>query len=78
MTLGSAQQHLKIRLQHGFEVLVWNQADKISLKDCGHELQLLGHLGKNEFRNSITVQFIGEFVEIADDGSVKTVLLDED
>lgn len=61
-TLGSAQQHLKIRLPYGFDVLVWNAADKLSWAGTDREVALFGSLNLNEFRNTLTVQFIGDFV----------------
>lgn len=61
-TMGSKDQHLKIRLAHGLEVLCWNQADKITLADETDKVRLHGHLGVSEFRGSRTINFVGDFV----------------
>ena len=56
--LGSTKQHLKIRLDHGLEVLLWNQAPLMEKKDSMKECYVIGHLVKNEFRDIQTVQFV--------------------
>lgn len=61
--IGSNKQHLKLRLDYGFEVLVWNGADKISLKDSNRMISLTGHLSRNEYLGAETVQFIGSFLD---------------
>lgn len=58
--MGSEKQHLKIRLPYGFDVLCWNQASRADNIDgivC-----VEGHLEKNEFNNSVRVQFVGDLV----------------
>lgn len=60
--IGSMKQHLKLRLQYGFEVLIWNHADEIVRADSNEPVYIQGRLNKNSFRGSETVQFIGNFV----------------
>lgn len=59
-TMGSMKQHLKVVLPHGFEVLCWNQSDKMSLARSNKPVEVWGRLGINRFRDSVTVQFMGE------------------
>ena len=61
--LGGMKQHLKIRLAHGFEVLLWNQGNEISRKDSDAECHVVGKLGINEYRGTHTVNFTGTFMD---------------
>lgn len=60
-TMGSMQQHLKISLPHGLDVICWNQAEKVEqADDPTKECQVWGKLSVNEFHQSVTVQFLGD------------------
>lgn len=58
-TMGSMNQHLKISLPHGFDVICWNQGDRLSLARTSDELRVWGKLSVNRYRDSVTVQFTG-------------------
>ena len=63
-TIGSANQHLKLTLPMGFEVLLWNAAgEKHRLKNPDAIIQIDGGLSMNEFRGIHTVNFVGNFVD---------------
>ena len=62
--LGSTKQHLKITLPYGFEVLCWNQSNKLSYGASGEKITVTGYLGKNEFRGRHTVNFVGDIMEL--------------
>lgn len=61
-TLGKMGQHVKIILPYGFEVLIWNAADKMSQYRSMKSLHCIGDLGINEFMGRRTVQFIVDSV----------------
>ena len=61
--LGSAQEHLKITLPGGFDVLCWNQGPLISQKDSFDSHTVRGSLGRSEYKGTISINFTGEFVE---------------
>lgn len=61
MKIGSAKQHLKLKLPYGFDVLIWHAADKIHLQQSTEQISLYGKLSINTFRGLDSVQFIGEF-----------------
>ena len=65
--LGSTKQHLKIKLPYGFEVLCWNQANKLSYGDSGERIVVTGALGKNEYRGRTTINFTGDIEEFDTD-----------
>jgi len=58
--MGREKQHLKIRLPYGFDVLLWNQAEKFDLKDTTKELQIIGRLGNTTFNNQHSINFVGD------------------
>ena len=60
-TMGSFEQHLKITLSYGFEVLCFNQGSFINLADSDDMITVIGCLGENEFHGSFTINFIGHF-----------------
>lgn len=62
--LGSTKQHLKIELPYGFEVLCWNQSNKLDLSNSGEKIVVTGHLGRSEFRGRVTVNFVGDIVDV--------------
>jgi single-stranded-DNA-specific exonuclease len=61
--MGSAKQHLKIKLAYGFEVLLWNQAQYASLADSEAEVYIVGNIQSSEFNGNITFNFVGTVVE---------------
>ena len=64
--MGGTKQHLKIRLAHGFEVLLWNQSNQINRKDMNRECFVVGQLGMSEYLGNHTINFIGDFMEVDD------------
>lgn len=58
--MGSAKQHLKIRMAYGFEVLCWNQAAMLDDMKSDDEFVVQGHLGRSEFRGRFTVNMVGD------------------
>lgn len=62
--MGSVKQHLKLTLDKGFEVLLWNQAAKIrNQKRKGEDIIVMGKLGMSVFKDIETVIFTGDMVE---------------
>ena len=61
-TLGSNKQHVKFSLPYGFDVLCWNQAERLSEFSNAHSFEILGHLSKNEYNDLTTMQFIGDSI----------------
>lgn len=60
--LGSTKQHLKITLPYGFEVLCWNQSNKLSLGDSDQKITVIGSIGRNDFRGRTTINFAGDIM----------------
>lgn len=58
--MGSAKQHLKIRMMYGFEVLCWNQASMLEDMKPDDEFVVQGHLGRSEFCGRFTVNMVGD------------------
>ena len=67
--MGSTKQHLKILLQYGFEVVLFNQGALFDLKDSDEECFVVGYLQMNEFRGVQSVNFIGTMELKGDDNS---------
>lgn len=65
--MGSAKQHLKIRLAYGFEVLCWNQAAMLDDMKPDDEFVVQGHLGRSEFRGRFTVNMVGDIRKVCRD-----------
>lgn len=57
--IGKTKEHLKIELPYGFSVLCFYQADLFDKKDTFTECHVWGHLNKNKFNGTTTIQFIG-------------------
>lgn len=57
--IGSTNQHLKIILPYGFEVLCWNQANRFGEQDKKTEFEVAGRISQNEYNDKITIQFTG-------------------
>lgn len=66
-TMGSAQQHLKISMMYGFEVLCWNQARVLDDMKPDDEFVVQGHLGRSEFRGRFTVNMVGDIRKVVRD-----------
>lgn len=62
--IGSAQQHLKISMAYGFEVLCWNQAAVLEEMNADDEFVVRGHLDSSEFRGRLTVNMVGEIRKV--------------
>lgn len=57
-TMGRDNQHVKILLSNGTELIAWNKANKLdSLND---EFSFTGNFGINEFNHKKTLQMIGD------------------
>lgn len=61
--MGSDRQHLKIKLEKGFEVLLWNDAVNRELYEGADLLCLEGKLSISEFMDMRTVSFTGSVIE---------------
>lgn len=59
VTMGSLKQHVKITLDCGFEVLLWNHAQYASLADTDKEICVVGDLGMSMFNRRTTINFVG-------------------
>lgn len=62
--MGSAKQHLKIKLAYGFEVLCWNQASVLDDMLPDDEFVVQGDLGRSEFRGRFTVNMVGDIRKV--------------
>lgn len=60
--MGSRDQHLKIILPQGLEVLLWNKASEISRQDGLSTLVMRGRLEENVYRGNHKIVFVGDFV----------------
>lgn len=60
--MGKEQNHLKMKLDDGMDVICWNQASFIDDGMPDGEIRVLGHLEKNEFRGKVSAQFVGDVV----------------
>ena len=61
--MGKANEHLKISLPCGLDILCWNQGALISQKDLFDTHMVKGTLGKSEFMGVISINFTGDFIE---------------
>lgn len=61
--IGKSDEHLKISLAGGFDILCWNQGRLITQFDSFDEHTINGNLGRSEFRGVISINFVGDFVE---------------
>ena len=61
--IGTENQHLKIVIDYGIEVLLWNQADKIDMVTEANNLLVSGHLEESVFMGKHRISFIGTIVE---------------
>lgn len=61
--MGSEKQHLKIVIDYGIEVLLWNQADKFDVIKKSDILLVAGHLEESEFMGKHRISFVGTIVE---------------
>ena len=61
--LGTESQHLKIVIDYGMEVLLWNQADMIEKVKNSEELLITGHLEESAFMGKQRINFVGEIIE---------------
>lgn len=62
-TMGSMNQHLKGTFEHGFELLMWNAADKLDDIRNATEVRCYGALGMNEFMGRRSINFVANEVE---------------
>lgn len=70
-TMGGAKQHLKVKLMYGFEVLLWNQANKrleyidnITKTPTNRYVYVLGDIQESEFGGVKTFNFVGTIVDV--------------
>ncbi|MBO5435355.1 DHH family phosphoesterase [bacterium] len=61
-TMGKAKQHLKISFMSGFDVLCWNQAHLINMKNSTSEICVVGHLGTSVFQGQTSINFVGDLL----------------
>lgn len=59
-TMGGLKQHLKLTLQQGFEVIMWNHASDLERIKGMDKLELCGRLSLNVWGERRTVNFVGE------------------
>ncbi len=59
---GKASNHLKIILQSGFELILWNQADKVNNRKPGAVYGVTGMLEHNTYDEGWPVHFKGDLV----------------
>ena len=59
--IGADKKHLKIILDNGFEILLWQQGDKKDLI-LSNTVKIKGFLELNEFNGVKNVQFVGELL----------------
>lgn len=62
--MGSQKQHMKITLNQGFEVLLWNQASYFDELNNSDFITIRGTLGKSEFMGRQTINFMGDVVSM--------------
>lgn len=60
--MGSMKQHLRITLDYGFRLILFNQAPIMEDMQAQDVCYVLGSLSMNVFRTMTSVQFIGNFV----------------
>lgn len=58
-TMGSLKQHVKITLDYGFEVLLWNQSQHVVFSDTDEEICVVGDLNMSMFNKKTTINFVG-------------------
>lgn len=58
--IGSEKQHVKIHMEHGFEILCWNQAQLLDDLEPDSNVEVLGVLEINEFAGKTTVALKGD------------------
>lgn len=64
VTMGGQKQHVKITLNQGFEVLLWNQSHLVDELNNSDFITISGTLGVSEFMNRRTVNFMGNVVDV--------------
>lgn len=57
--MGSADQHLFVRLPYGFKCVCWNQGE-LADKICGRDFSVTGKLALNTYLGSTSLQLIGD------------------
>ena len=60
--MGSMRQHLRITLDYGFRLILFHQASIMQDMQQEDTCYVLGTLSLNTFRDTTSVQFIGDFV----------------
>lgn len=61
--IGTENQHLKISIDYGMEILLWNQASKIEKIKATDTLLISGHLEESVFLDKHRINFVGTVVE---------------
>ena len=73
-TMGAGDKHLKVSFDYGFELICWNQGDKINYFkqpfDDNPNIQYtaMGDLGRSEFRGIQSINFFGNLMPVAEGG----------
>lgn len=60
MTIGSEKQHVKIKLEHGFELLCWNQAQLLANVAPDSMVEVIGTMEISSFAGRDTVALKGD------------------
>lgn len=63
--VGSANEHLKVSLHQGFDIMCWHQGASIAEKDLCDEHVVYGHLDISDYRGESSIQFVGNMVKYA-------------
>lgn len=61
--IGKANEHLKISLPCGMDILCWNQGHLFDQQYSSSTHVVRGTLGRSEFRGNISIHFTGDFIE---------------
>lgn len=59
IVMGSTKQHLKIRLPYGFEVICWNQGNRIGERDTKDTFEVAGRIASNTYNGVTSIGFVG-------------------
>lgn len=61
--IGKAKQHIKIKLNYGFELLLWNQAQYQNMASSNEPMYVSGNLNVSKFNDVTTINFIGTVID---------------
>lgn len=61
--LGKAKQHIKIKMNYGFEILLWNQAQYQNYASSNEPMYVAGKLNMSRYNDVTTINFVGTVLE---------------